>query len=305
MGTPEFAVPSLRKLSQSAHEMLCVVTRPDRRSGRGRRLTPPPVKRAARSMGLEVFQPERLTDPSFLATLQRMKPDLLVVVAFVILPKKVFSIPERGSVNLHASLLPQYRGAAPINWAIINGETETGLTTFLLDSGMDTGDLLLQRRISIGEDETAGQLHDRFMEIGADLLLETVEGLEAGRLFPRPQPSEDTSRAPKLSKEDGRIDWRKEAPVLRNLIRGTNPFPGAFTIWRGQPLKVHRAEVSPGLERVTPGEVLEVDPRRGITVQTGKGALRLLEVQPYGKRSMPAVAFLRGYKVSRGEILGG
>lgn len=302
MGTPAFAVPSLRRLAASAHQVLAVVTNPDRPRGRGRQLAPPPVKVAAAELGLEVLQPESLDAPGLAVGLAAYGADLFVVVAFSILPRALLGLPRLGCVNLHPSLLPAYRGAAPIIWAIINGERQTGLTTFLLNQRMDAGDILLQRRVAIGPEETAGQLEARLSQLGAELLLETVDSLERGALQPWPQDSARASRAPKLSKEDGRIDWKKPAEAVRNLIRGTHPVPGAFTEWEGGLLKVHAARLA--APQGAPGMVLEADPRQGLVVAAGDGALLLTCVQPAGRPPMEGSAFVRGYSIRAGARLG-
>lgn len=305
MGTPSFAVPSLRRLAASRHQVLAVVTNPDRPRGRGQRLAPPPIKVAALelSRGLEVLQPESLDDPALAARLSACGADLFAVVAFSILPRRLLELPPLGCVNLHPSLLPAYRGAAPIVWAVIDGERETGLTTFLLSRRVDAGDLLLQRRVPIDPQETAGQLESRLSELGAELLLETVDGLEQGTLKPRPQDCRHSSRAPKLKKEDGRIDWARPTEAVRNLIRGANPVPGAFTEWEGGLLKVHAARPAEH-QRGEPGTVLAADSRQGLVVATGDGALLLTLVQPAAKPPMEGSAFVRGYPIQAGARLG-
>lgn len=304
MGTPDFAVPSLRRLSRSEHSIVAVVTRPDAPQGRGRAFVPPPVKAVAYELGFPVFQPEALSDAHFLEALKSSETALFVVVAFPILPREVLTIPRLGSVNLHASLLPKYRGAAPIQRAIMAGETETGLTTFLLKPRVDAGDILLQRRVEIGPEETAGELADRMKFIGSDLLTETVDGLASGTLTPRPQPSEGATQAPKLDREDGRIDWSRDAETIRNLVRGTNPAPGAFTTWRGVLLKVHRASVAPYAPSGRKGEIVTADAAEGVTVATADGGLRLTEIQPSGKKRMTGAEWVRGYRIQIGEVLG-
>ena len=302
MGTPEFAVPSLERLAQTTHELAAVVTRPDRPQGRGQRVASPPVKTAAERLGLPVLQPESLKDPAALEQLRGFGADLFVVVAFVILPRTVLGIPERGCINVHPSLLPRYRGAAPINWAVIRGERETGITTFLLTPRVDGGEILYQQETAIGADETAGELHDRLMVMGAEVLAETVDALDRGDTTPRPQPEAGVTRAPKLSREDGRIDWESDGESIRNLVRGTNPFPGAFTVFRGRELKVHR--VTPKAAAGVPGEVLRADGKEGVAVGTGSDALELVQVQPAGKRRMSGSGFVRGYRVAVGERMG-
>ena len=234
MGTPRFAVPSLKALAQSRHQIIAVVTNPDRPQGRGRQLASPPVKEQALKLGLEVLQPAAVNDPELAAALAARAPDLFVVVAFSILPRHLLAIPRLGSINLHPSLLPAYRGAAPIIWAVANGEEETGITTFQLSPRIDAGHILLQRRFAIGCDETAGELEARLCVEGAKMVVETVDGLEDGRLTGRPQDTDGVSRAPKLTKEDGQIDWHQPAERVRNLVRSMNPAPGAYTHWQAK-----------------------------------------------------------------------
>ncbi len=290
MGTPEFAVPSLEKLLSGRHTVRAVVTVSDKPAGRGRKLQQSPVKKLAQQHGLPVLQPEKLKDPGFLETLESFGADLFVVVAFRILPQEVLQIPPMGSVNLHASLLPRYRGAAPIQWAVINGDTKTGVTTFLIKPKVDTGDILLQRETPIGPEETAGELHDRLMEIGAWLVLETVDGLADGTLRPVPQPEGGYTRAPKIFREDGRIDFTKPAREVYNLVRGLNPVPGAWTIFEGKTLKIHRCR-PPVPASETPS--LEVNPER-VLLHCMDGTLEVTELQPEGKRKMTTAEFLRG-----------
>ena len=302
MGTPHFAIPSLQALAESRHQVAAVVTNPDRPKGRGRQLAPPPVKESAQGLGIDVLQPDSTRDLYFAEALATLAPDLFVVVAFSILPGKLLSIPRLGSVNLHPSLLPAYRGAAPVIWAVVNGEQETGISTFQLNARVDAGDILLQRRVGIGQDETAGELEARLCRTGAEMVVETVDGLEDGTLSSRPQDPKGATRAPKLDKEDGRIDWRRPNAAVRNQIRGMNPIPGAFTTLQGQPLKIHRTERADGVG--TPGTVLRVEEREGPIVACGEGALLLTEVQPAGKAAMEGTAFARGYPIADGALLG-
>ena len=304
MGTPDFAVPSLRRLHERGHAIVSVVTRPDSSRGRGRALAPPPVKTAACELGLPVLQPEEISDVRFIDALKALDVDLFVVVAFRILPKESLAIPRQGSVNLHPSLLPKYRGAAPIPRAIMAGETATGLTTFLIQPRVDAGDILMQKRVAIAPDETAGELTDRLKFIGADLLLDTVEGLAAGILTPRPQSSRGVSRAPSIKREDARVDWSRDAQSVRNQIRGTHPKPGAFTTWRGEVLKIHRGSLDPQAPPGQCGEIVAADPTLGVSVQTSNHGLRLEEVQPSGKKHMSGAEWVRGYRVQPGESLG-
>lgn len=302
MGTPSFAVPSLKALAHSRHQIIAVVTNPDRPQGRGRQLASPPVKEQALQLGLEVLQPATIKDPTLAATLAARPPDLFVVVAFSILPRPLLAIPRLGSINLHPSLLPAYRGAAPIIWAIANGEQETGITTFQLSPRIDAGHILLQRRFAIGCAETAGELEARLCVEGADMVVETVDGLEDGRLTGQPQSAAGVSCAPKLTKEDSRIDWGQPAERVRNLVRSMNPAPGAYTHWQGKTLKVHRTQHATG--GGTPGTVLCADGRRGLTLACGEGALQLTQVQPAGKAAMEGTAFVRGYPIAAGMRLG-
>ena len=304
MGTPGFAVPSLKRLAASAHEISAVLTNPDRPRGRGRRPSPPPVALSARGLGFEVLRAKNLNDPELAARLAEFEPDLFVVVAFSILPPRLLEIPALGALNLHPSLLPAYRGAAPIIWAIVNGEHTTGITTLLIDARLDAGDILMQRSVAIGPQETAGELEGRLQDLGADLLAESVDGLQQGTLTPRPQPRSGGSWAPKVGREDGRIDWNQPAEAVRNRIRGTNPVPGAFTEWGSGRLKVHRALRLDSSVQGEPGTVLRADPRRGIVVQAGDGALLLTEVQPPGKSRMEGKAFVLGYQIEEGIRLG-
>ena len=302
MGTPDFAVPTLEAIAKSSHEVATVVTRSDAPRGRGRRLAAPEVKIAAESLGIPVLQPTKLRAPEFVESLREVGADLFVVVAFTILPKVLLALPRLGSINLHPSLLPKYRGAAPINWAIINGERGTGITTFLLSGRVDAGDVLIQERVDIGDEETAGELYERLKVQGAGTILKTLDGLAEGRLEGKPQSDEGATPAPRLAKETGRIDWTQSAEQIQNLVRGTNPFPGAFTMWEGQPLKIHRVSLTSG--SVAPGSVSIADDRDGIVVGTGEGSVRLEELQPQGKKRMDGPSFVRGYRVDAGITFG-
>ena len=305
MGTPAFAVPSLRALAASQHEIVAVVTNPDRPAGRGRKITAPPVKSAATELDLELLQPSSLRDPACSDRLQQLGADLFVVVAFSILPRSLLRLPGGGCLNLHPSLLPAYRGAAPIVWALFNGETETGLTTFLLKPAVDAGDILNQERVAIGEDETAGELEARLQVIGARVLVDSIDGLADGTLQPVPQATAGVSRAPKLTREDGRLDWEQSTAQIHNRVRGANPVPGAFTEWGdGAVLKIHRCRPCAAARRAPPGTVLCADREQGLVIATGDGAVALTQVQPAGKASMDAGAFLLGYPLAAGDRLG-
>jgi len=283
------------------------VTRPDKPKGRGLRLEPPPIASLARELGIEVWQPSSPKEEGFFEKLRSLEPDLLAVVAYGhILRKDLLDLPRMGCVNLHASLLPKYRGAAPINWAVIRGEKRTGVTSMFMNERMDEGDILLQEETGIGEEETAGELSERLSEIGARLLVETVRQLESGKAERHPQEGSQASNAPKLSPEIRRIDWAKTAREIVDLIRGLAPEPGAVTLFRGSPLKVLKAQVLPGvLADPIPGTVQETRKGQGPVIGTGAEALLLSRVQPGGKREMDGGAFLNGYRVGQGERLEG
>jgi methionyl-tRNA formyltransferase len=301
MGTPEFSVKSLRTLYNSHHEIAAVITAVDKARGRGRKVTPSPVKQAALSLGLPVSQPQNLKNQYFVDELGSYQPDLNVVVAFRILPEAVFALPRLGSVNLHASLLPEYRGAAPINWALINGETKTGVTTFLLDKKVDTGAILMQREVEIMPDDDAGSLHDRLMDVGADLLLDTVNGLEKGSLKPKMQGNVDGKSAPKLTVETALINWRQPAEKIVNLIRGLSPYPGAYSLWESKKIIILKSAVEKTHTVAKPGEIIKSSPKEGITVACGTSSLRVLMLKPEGKKAMGSADFVRGYHVKVGS----
>jgi methionyl-tRNA formyltransferase len=293
MGTPEFAVPTLERLLDSGYEVPAVVTATDKPGGRLGTMTSA-VKQFAVARGLRVLQPEKLRDPEFLETLRGLRADLQVVVAFRMLPEVVWSMPPMGTMNLHASLLPRYRGAAPINWAVMNGDSETGLTTFLLQHAIDTGDVLDQVRLSIGPDETAGELHDRMMRQGAELVLASVRALENGTAHPRPQADAHASHAPKLFSADGRMDPGQPAAAVHNRVRGLSPYPGAWTTLNGKVLKVLRTQKLDPMPPGTPGSWYS-DGKNELWLGCADGCLRLLEVQLEGKRRLPVGDFLRGF----------
>lgn len=301
MGTPEFALPSLEILIGNRYPLPVVVTAPDKPRGRGQELCPTPVKQRAIEAALPVLQPEKLNDPGFVAALKEIAPDIIVVVAFRILPREVYSLARLAAFNLHASLLPKYRGAAPINWAIINGEHETGVTSFLLEDKVDTGGMILQDSIPIGPEDDAGTIHDRLALAGAEAVLETVRRIEEGRVNVIRQDNALASRAPKIFKEDCRIRWGEPAERIHDFIRGLSPHPGAFTVLHGKMLKVYRTKVMDDPATGSPGE-LRVD-GEGITVATGQKSLRILELQQEGRRRMTAPEFLRGYPIRTGEKL--
>ncbi len=300
MGTPEFAVASLDALIKAGCNIVGVITAPDKAAGRGMQLQQSAVKKYAVEKGLHILQPEKLKDPEFLEQLRSLNADLQVVVAFRMLPEAVWNMPPMGSVNLHGSLLPQYRGAAPINWAVINGEKETGVTTFKLKHEIDTGDILLQQPFPIGENETAGEVHDRMKEIGAELLVKTVKGLAEGSLTEVPQnlkpqtSNPELKHAPKLFTETCRIDFYKPLAEVHNLIRGLSPFPGAFTSFNGKMLKIYRTEKEPGNTRSSPGN-FETDKKTFLKFACTDGYVLVKELQLEGKKKMNTEDFLRGY----------
>lgn len=301
MGTPEFAIPSLEKLFHSPHEIVAIITGPDKPVGRGQRLAPTPVKRLAQGWNLPIFTPEKLSDQTFVNNIKKYPADLFVVVAFRILPVSVFTIPRSGTINLHASLLPKYRGAAPINWSIINGETETGVTTFFIEEKVDTGEWILQQKVLIGDEETAGELHDRLALLGADVLLETVNLIEQG-IAPRIRQVGEVTKAPKITKEICHIDWSQDAVSIFNLIRGLSPFPRAFSYFKSEEFKICRSKIESSIpsQNAQPGEIIAVDKDKILTA-TGNGVLAITEIQPENKRRMSVAEYLRGHVVSVGE----
>lgn len=300
MGTPEFAVPTLKKLVTEGLNVVGVVTGPDKPAGRGMQLQKSAVKQYAESVNLPVLQPEKLRDPEFLEALRALNADLQIVVAFRMLPEIVWNMPELGTINLHSSLLPQYRGAAPINWAVIGGEAVSGLTTFKLQHAIDTGNILLQLEMPIGPSEDAGSLHDRMMEAGAGLVLKTVQGLVAGTLQERPQPQAEVLKpAPKIFKETCRIDFTRPVKEVFNLIRGLSPFPAAFTELDGKVLKIYQAHIEPASvgnnqTPLEPGKLL-TDGKHYIKFSCPDGYIVLDALQLAGKKKMTTEAFLRGY----------
>lgn len=301
MGTPDFAVPSLARLVDDGHEIVGVVTQPDKPQGRKMKLTPPPVKALALERGLSVHQPETLKDGAIQGLLDETRPELIVVVAYgKILPAYVLDFPQYGCINVHGSLLPRWRGAAPIQWSVIAGDRYAGVTTMQMARGLDTGDMLLTYRTEIGARETAGELFDRLALAGAELLHDTIAQL--GQITPQPQDESQASYAAMLDKNLARIDWSKNAGEIDCLIRGLNPWPVALTELDGARMKVFAAEIEAANGR--PGEVLEADAKKGLLVACGEGALRLTEIQMVGGKRMRAQDYLRGHAVEKGTILG-
>ena len=302
MGTPDFAIPSLQTLHLSHHELAGVVTTPDKPVGRGLRIKPSPVKKMALELNLPLFQPTDLSANEFVQEVVDTAAELYVVVAFRILPPQVFRIPAKGTINLHASLLPKYRGAAPINWVIINGETQTGLTTFFIQEKVDTGNLIIQKTVDIGTNETAGELHDRLAKAGAQLVLETVDSIERDDVAPVPQRGEVT-KAPKLNTGIARISWQESNSAIHNLIRGLSPTPGAFSYLNGKLVKIYRSKLAEEQnQNRRPGGIVHVEKSTGrIVVAAASGSLELLELQLEGKRRMPTKEFLIGQHLNVGD----
>jgi methionyl-tRNA formyltransferase len=291
MGTPDFAIPSLNKLVESRHEITAVVTTSDKERGRGRKVSFTPVKEFALSYNLPVLQPEKLKDEYFISELKNYNADLYVIVAFRILPKEVFTIPPKGSFNLHASMLPKYRGAAPIQWALIKGERETGLTTFALAEKVDTGNIYFQETVEIQDDDNFGTLHDRLSRLGAEVVLKTVDMIESDDFELKEQDNEKASPAPKITKEIQQIDWNKPAIEIHNLIRGLSPYPGAFFYHNKRVIKVFSSE--PSQKDLYPGEIQHT--RDELFIGCGEDALRIFELQQEGKKRMSTEEFLRGF----------
>ncbi|HET9314382.1 MAG TPA: methionyl-tRNA formyltransferase [Vicinamibacteria bacterium] len=305
LGSGAFAIPSLEALLGAGHQVAAVVTQPDKEKGRGRALAPPPVKPVALAHGLTVLQPRRVKEPAAQDAIRALAPEIQVVVAYgQILPTSVIEIPPRRTVNVHGSLLPRYRGAAPVQWAIVNGETETGVTTMLIDAGLDTGPVLLARSTPIGEEETAEQLERRLAVLGAELLVDTLNGLVDGSVTPTPQDHERATHAPIIRKEDGVIDWSRPADAIERKVRGFHAWPGATTALAGRGLKVLRARVLPGSPADAPGTLVHAD-RDGLVVACGDATrLLLLEVQPESRNAMPSGAFAAGARLAPGVRLG-
>jgi len=301
MGTPDFALQTLQGLIDAGCKMVGVYTQPDRPKGRGKQLAAPPVKELAQKYDIPVYQPLKLRQPEAVAELEALAPDLIVVVAYgQILPKSVLEIPAHGCINVHASLLPKYRGAAPINKAIIDGETETGITTMYMDVGLDTGDMLVKKTLAIGPEETAGELHDRLASLGRETMEETLRQLCAGTLQREVQDDEQSTYASMMKKEDGRIDWNRSAQEIHNHVRGLDPWPGAYTTINGELLKL--AETSPEAAEGLAGSVIAAD-KNGVCVACGSGSLRIQQLQLAGRKRLAAADFLRGCPLEAGAMM--
>lgn len=303
MGTPAFALPALEMLHSNSYPIVAVITQPDRPAGRGQKEASPPVKLLAEKLGLPVWQPPKVKDPSFLETLSSLKPDMIVVAAFgQLLPKTILDCPSLGCLNIHPSLLPQYRGAAPLNWSIIRGETKTGVTIMLLDEGMDSGDILNQEETPIGDMETCGELHDRLAKLGAALLIKTIDQVVSETSRRRSQDSIKATFAPRLTAETGRINWRDKSSDIVNLIRGLSPAPAAYSTLDGQTLKIYQAVAQTSLADHIPGTIGKAC-AAGLPVAASDGFVLVQNIQLAGKKRMPIGDFLRGYRIKEGTIL--
>ena len=302
MGTPGFAVPTLRALIESENDVIAVITKPDTPKGRGRRIIPPPIKTLTIDYNIPVLQPEKIKTEAFYSELKEYEPEMICVAAYgKILPKNILDLPPHGCINVHASLLPKYRGAAPINWAIIRGEEMTGITTMMMDEGMDTGDMLLKKEVKIEVDDDSESLSKKLSMVGAELLTETIRLEKQGRLRRIPQDHSKATYAPMLKKEDGNIDWRKSSEEVKNLIRGTLPWPGAYTTIDGKNLKLYKAEVSHGIGK--PGEII-LSELGILRVATGDGSIDITEIQIEGGKRLPVKVFQSGRRIEEGFILG-
>lgn len=311
MGTPDFARDSLEAVYNAGYEIIGVVTNPDRPKGRGMKMIPSPVKEFALEKELKIYQPEKVKNNiEFIDEIKSLNSDVICVVAYgKILPEEILNIPKLGCINVHGSLLPKYRGAAPIQWAILNGDKETGVTTMYMDKGMDTGDMILKEKVTIGEDETTGELWDRLSKIGGKLLVKTLEQIEA-RTAPREKQGEDYTMAPMLNKEMAKIDWENKSAIeVKNLVRGLNPIMGAYTFWNGKKIKFWKVDIAKeneimvdNLETLKNGTVVVSNPKDGLYIKTKKGIIKVLEIQGENAKRMPIGDFLRGNKISEFEI---
>ena len=304
MGTPDFAVGALEEIIKAGHEVVLVVTQPDKPKGRGKAMQYTPVKECALAHGIEVFQPVKVKEPENIEVLRKHQPDIIIVAAFgQIVPKSILDMPKYGCINIHASLLPKYRGAAPIQWAVINGEDVTGVTIMRMNEGIDTGDMIAKKTVRLAEDETGGSLFDKLAQVGAQLCVETMDIIEAGKAEYIPQNNEEATHTSMIRKELGLIDWNKSAVEIERLIRGLNQWPSAYTNLSGKTFKIWKAKVVSEENTYEPGCICRID-KAGMYVQTGKGILLLTEVQMEGKKRMDADAFLRGYQIEEGTFFG-
>ena len=301
MGTPDFAVPTLKALIEK-HEVAAVISQPDKPKGRGKKLQPTPVKQAAEEAGIPVYQPEKIKDPDFIEILKKTKADVFVVVAYgQILPQAVLDIPKYGCINVHGSLLPKYRGAAPIQWSIINGESVTGVTIMYMEKGLDTGDMLLKREIPIDPEDTYGSLHDKMAPVGAEALIEVLEMLENGSVQAEKQNDEESSYVSVINKSHGAIDWRKNAQNIVDLVRGLDPVPGAFSYLNGEQIKIWSAAVLEGYTG-EPGTVVYTDKKKGFAVAAGDKAVLVRQMQAKGGKRMASADYMRGHEIKLGDI---
>ena len=304
MGTPDFAVGALEEIIKAGHEVVLVVTQPDKPKGRGKAMQYTPVKECALAHGIEVFQPVKVKEPENIEVLRKHQPDIIIVAAFgQIVPKSILDMPKYGCINIHASLLPKYRGAAPIQWAVINGEDVTGVTIMRMNEGIDTGDMIAKKTVRLAEDETGGSLFDKLAQVGAQLCVETMDIIEAGKAEYIPQNNEEATHTSMIRKELGLIDWNKSAVEIERLLRGLNPWPSAYSNLSGKTFKIWKAKVVSEENTYEPGCICRID-KAGMYVQTGKGILLLTEVQMEGKKRMDADAFLRGYQIEEGTFFG-
>ena len=304
MGTPDIATGCLQKLIDEKYEIIGVVTQPDKPQNRGKKIGMPPVKELALKYDIKVYQPIKARDEEFVKTLEELNPDIIVVVAFgQILPKSILDIPKFGCINVHVSLLPKYRGAAPINWVIINGEEKTGVTTMYMDEGLDTGDIILTEEFNLDDEITAGELHDKMKDIGADVLIETLRQIENGTAPRIPQNHEEFTYAPMMNKALGEIDWSKSAREIHNLVRGVNPWPSAYTIYEGCTMKIWKTKVLNETSDKNPGTVINVD-KEGIKVSTKDNVILIEEIQMPGKKRVLVSEYIKGNSISTNTVLG-
>lgn len=305
MGTPDFATGTLEEIVKAGHEVVGVVTQPDKPKGRGKTMMPTPVKETALKYNLPVYQPKKVREPEFVELLRSLKPDVMVVAAFgQIITKEILEMPKYGCINVHASLLPAYRGAAPIQWAVINGDKESGVTIMQMDEGIDTGDMIEKAVVPIAEDETGGSLFDKLSHTGAKLCVKVLKDLEEGTAVGEKQPEESTTPYAKMiDKKMGEVDWKKSAKEIEQLIRGLNPWPSAYTKVHGKTLKLWKAKVLLETSQMKPGQIVKVT-KDSLAVQTGQGMLEIQELQLEGKKRMDTSSFLRGYALAEGESLG-
>lgn len=305
MGTPDFATETLEEIVKAGHEVVGVVTQPDKPKGRGKTMMPTPVKETALKYNLPVYQPKKVREPEFVELLRSLKPDVMVVAAFgQIITKEILEMPKYGCINVHASLLPAYRGAAPIQWAVINGDKESGVTIMQMDEGIDTGDMIEKAVVPIAEDETGGSLFDKLSHTGAKLCVKVLKDLEEGTAVREKQPEESTTPYAKMiDKKMGEVDWKKSAKEIEQLIRGLNPWPSAYTKVHGKTLKLWKAKVLLETSQMKPGQIVKVT-KDSLAVQTGQGMLEIQELQLEGKKRMDTSSFLRGYALAEGESLG-